>query len=79
MSLLTYGDDDLKGRDIMTLHFINNEKLLPLCGDWCSSGDRGQGAASCSVNARLKLENDQKLETCLLANAKPAMFPYPTC
>lgn len=30
MSWLTYKDDDLKGHDIMTLHFINNEKLLLL-------------------------------------------------
>lgn len=34
MSLLTYQDDDLKGHDIMTLHFINNEKLLSLHGGW---------------------------------------------
>lgn len=43
MLLLIYGDDDLKGRDIMILYFINNEKLLFLYGGWCSLGDYGRG------------------------------------
>lgn len=34
MPLLAYQDDDLKDHDIMTLHFINNEKLLPLHDSW---------------------------------------------
>lgn len=39
MSWLTYKDDDLKGHDIMTLHFINNEKLLLLHD--CTGGEAG--------------------------------------
>ncbi len=39
MSWLTYKDDDLKGHDIMTLHFINNEKLLLLHD--CTTGEPG--------------------------------------
>lgn len=52
MSLLTYGDDDLKGRDIMTLHFINNEKLRPLHGEWCGSGDHGRGLQALLLTAK---------------------------
>lgn len=43
MSWLTYKDDDLKGHDIMTLHFINNEKLLLLHER--SGGEPGPRAA----------------------------------
>lgn len=62
MSLLTYQDDDLKGHDIMTLHFINNEKLLPSHGRWWAQ-ESMEGAASLFVCARLKVETNQQLES----------------
>ena len=61
MSLLSYQDDDLKGHDIMTLHFINNEKLLPLHGGWWAQATT-KGAAGLFVYARLKVETNQQLE-----------------
>lgn len=55
MSLLTYQDDDLKGHDIMTLHFINNEKLLPLRGGWWAQATMEGGcSAGLFVYVRLK-------------------------
>lgn len=51
MSWLTYKDDDLKGHDIMTLHFINNEKLLLLHD--CTAGEpRPWEAAGTGLGAR---------------------------
>lgn len=59
MSWLTYKDDDLKGHDIMTLHFINNEKLLLLHD--CTGGEPGprKAAGSCSPASALERETDQ--------------------
>lgn len=53
MSWLTYKDDDLKGHDIMTLHFINNEKSLLLHD--CTAGEpRPWEAAGTALGARGK-------------------------
>lgn len=52
MSWLTYKDDDLKGHDIMTLHFINNEKLLLLHD--CTVGESGSRKDLLDCTAREK-------------------------
>lgn len=61
MPFLAYQDDDLKDHDIMTLHFINNEKLLPLHGCWWAQVAM-EGAAGLFVYARLKAETNPQWE-----------------
>lgn len=60
MSWLTYKDDDLKGHDIMTLHFINNEKLLLLHD--CTGDEAGprKAAGSCRPASALEGSTPRK-------------------